>query len=257
MANQVKNRRRMPSCLVFVVLFCLVANVGCSSEENTTQASVQTNNIYLEIVTDAQNLENRYQELPKKAEQWLQSKPVPQNVEERDEFMQVALIGAAAYWWADDQANAGKMATRAYGYSSNQAVRFLPDWDADRLLRTKTYATAQKYARMKDFVISCANRGAGDFANGNDAFIAKGQFADAVLFYQNAMKAGLENAQARRRCHLCLTATLFKAGNTAEADKAACEAWLLDPALELEFGDQATHEFLQASSEKFSKEFDK
>lgn len=261
MANhqqQMKNRQH-PGWLVCAILVCsLCLTIGCkSSEENSQDTGTPSEqvNIYLEIVTDAQNMETRHQDLPKKVEHFLERKAIPQNIEERDEFMQVAIIGAGAYWWGGDEANAGKMAVRAYGYSSTQSARFLPDWDADRLLRTKTYATVQKFARMKDFVLSCANRGATEFAKGNEHFIAKGLFAEAVLFYQNALKSGLENAQSRRKCRLSLAACLFKSGNTTEAEKVVLEAWLLDPALELEFGDESTHEFLKSLGEKYHKQF--
>lgn len=248
----VRTDRKLRLVVMTMALVSLTV-LGCKSaeEKSPAVATVEQQSAYIKIVADAQQLDNNYQSLQASTTQFLEQQP-PQSEPERSQWMTVAVIAAAAHWWEGKREPAAQHAVRAYTLAP---VRSLPEWEALRLLKTKPYPIARKWSQAKDFIIANANGGVGDFQKGNETFIGEASANEAIPHYQAAISKGLENNKARRECYLRLAGSLFKSGNEADAEKIFAETWLLDPVLDLTFGDESTRDFLNGLAAKYEKEF--
>ena len=211
------------------------ANPGAISSKSSAPT-------FSQIVEAAAVIDTSYAELQMWTQQFLATSK-PDNEIENEQCMTVAVIAAASHFLAGDSGQAKTIGQQAYSYTQERSIKFLPGWDSQKWLKARDYQTAKKLAQMKDFVVSCNNDGFLAFQNANKAYIEKAQYHQASKFYNQAIAKGIARADCRYQSYIRLASCLFKLNQLPEARRWFVEAWLLQPDLQLAFGDQATKVF--------------
>ena len=110
---------------------------------------------------------------------------------------------------------------------------------------------------MKDFIVSCNNDGFTSFQSANKAYIEKAHYQQASDFYSQAIAKGIAQIDCRRQNYMRLASCLFKLDQLGKAENQFIEAWLVEPDLQLSFGDQSTKVFLDKIKQVCRETYDK
>jgi len=201
------------------------------------------------LYAQAADIDIYYVEIGARAAKLLET-AIPKNALENQQFSNVALIAAMAFYFADNPVSGSDYATRAYQYRDDQILTMHPQWNNKRWIEMKGVASTKKMMLAKDTIIGLRNSGADFFQKGNVAYLAKGDFANGLDAYQNALSRGLASNTDRLQCYIRLAGCLYKAGREEEAEEIFLNAWLHDPDMKLQ-GDRDTQNFLNSLKLKY------
>lgn len=244
--------RRLTLFLVCISSLFLIP--ACSTtEENTGSSDPVRASTYQEIVAAGQDVPRNFEDIKDKVEQFLEEEP--ETEDEQRERMIVAVIGAAAYYWANDTTRALELAREAYTCAPNHVIEFLPDWQAHQWLEVNDPKTARRLVQTKDFIISCANYGLPEFNEADDALVDEYNFSKAADLYHRAIYKGLEDKGVRNSCYLRWASSLYKLGDKQRAEEIFIERWMLDPKIEMHFAEPATLDYLKGLDQKYREKY--
>lgn len=225
------------------IALIFLAAAGCSSTGDKTDGDAPQIDAYSEIVAAGKNIHLNYQRLEGLAEQYLEDESESEG--KRQQCAQVAVIGAAAYYWDGNREKALSLAALAYEYAPDHAISFMPEWELHLWVGKEDSKIVKRMAQMKDFVISSANAGFPDFEVANDAFINKLQFAEATRRYELALHKGIQDKEIRKSCYVRWACSLYQLDSRARAEQILLEGWVVDPQVEFHFGEQAMRDYLE------------
>ena len=195
-----------------------------------------------EILEEAKDVVANQNSLATKSRQALESQPNCKNC------ASVALIASTTHHLKNDLPQASSFAEQAYTMS-NDKIEFLP---TSRTITTdQTLENQRQLAKAKDFIIAQRNKGMEDFKRGNVQFLGFAKYKDAIKHYKVALQKGLESEDLRKECTTNLAICLYHAKDMTRSKQLIVYAWLVDPNLQINVGEEATREAL----EQFIRDF--